>query len=136
MKLNYLDDSIIVDFFNSLLPDNYVIYKWGKASVKYDSVYKKTDYSIPVKFCRKHNGVVKRIDGDIYASCRVHNGVIVLDYMTLNVNPWQWEGEWDTYVIDVKFINYRDFETLKHAVSYDAKCLAKGCPTVTMEVQP
>lgn len=60
MKLNYLDDSIIVDFFNSLLPDN--------------------------------------------------------------------------YDIDVKFINYRDFDTMKRAVSYDAKCLAKGCPTVTMEV--
>ena len=135
MKLNYLDDSIIVDLFNSLLPDNYVIYKWGKANVKYDSVWKKTDYSIPVRFCRKHNGVMRRIDGDIFASVRVHNGIIELEWMTLNVDPLQWEGEWDTYDIDVKFINYRDFDTLKRAVSYDAKCLARGCPTVTMEVQ-
>ena len=78
---------------------------------------------------------MKRIDGDIFASVRVHNGIIELEWMTLNVDPLQWEGEWDTYDIDVKFINYRDFDTLKRAVSYDAKCLARGCPTVTMEVQ-
>lgn len=134
MKLNYLDDSIIVDFFNSLLPDNYVIYKTGNANVKHDSVWKKTDYFIPVRLCRKHNGVMRRIDGEIYASARVHNGVIELDYMTLSVEPFQWEGEYDNYYIDVKFINYRDIDTLKRAVSYDAKCLARGCPTVTMEV--
>lgn len=136
MKLNYLDDSIIVDFFNSLLPDNYVIYKTGNANVKYDSAWKKTDYFIPVRLCRKHKGVVRRIDGEIYASVRVHNGVIELDYMTLSIKPFQWEGEYDTYDIDVKFINYRDLDTLKRAVSYDVKCLVKGCPTVTIEVQP
>lgn len=135
VKLNYLDDSIIVDLFNSLLPDNYVIHKQGKASVQYDSVWKQTDYSIPVVFCRKHNGVMKRIDGTICASVRVHNGIIELENMTLNVDPYQWEGEWDTDEIYVKFINYRDVESLKRAVSYDAKCLAKGCPTVTIEVQ-
>lgn len=134
MKLNYLDDSIIVDFFNSLLPDNYVIYKTGNANVKHDSVWKKTDYFIPVRLCRKHNGVMRRIDGEIYASARVHNGVIELDCMTLSVEPFQWEGEYDNYYIDVKFINYRDIDTLKRAVSYDAKCLARGCPAVTIEV--
>lgn len=135
VKINYFDDSIIVDLFNSLLPDNYFIQKWGKASVKYDSVWKKTDYSIPVKFCRKHKGVMKRIDADIYASFRVHNGIIELERMTLNVDPYQWEGEWDTEDIDVHFAAYRDFDSLKRAVSYDAKCLIKGCPTVTLEVQ-
>ena len=135
MKLNYLDDSIIVDLFNSLLPDNYFIYKTANANVKYDSVWKKTEYFIPVRFCRKHKGVMKRIDGDIFASVRVHNGIIELEWMTLNVAPFQWEGEWDTMDIDAKFINYRDVDTLKRAVSYDAKCLAKGCPTVTIEVR-
>ena len=136
MKLNYLDDSIIVDLFNSLLPDNYFIYKTANANVKYDSVWNKTEYFIPVRFCRKHKGVMKRIDGDIFASARVNNGIIELEWMTLNVDPFQWEGEWDTYDIDVKFINYRDIDTMKRAVSYDAKCLAKGCPTVTIEVHP
>lgn len=134
MKMNYLDDSIIVDLFNSTLPDNYFIYKTANANVKYDSVWKKTEYFIPVRFCRKHKGVMKRIDGDIFASVRVHNGIIELEWMTLNVDPFQWEGEWDSWDIDVKFINYRDIDTLKRAVSYDAKCLAKGCPTVTIEV--
>ena len=134
MKMNYFDDSIIVDFFNSLLPDNYFIYKTANANVKHDSVWKKTEYFIPVRFCRKHNGVMRRIDGEIYASVRVHNGLIELDYMTLNVNQFQWECEYDNYDIDVKFINHRDIDTLKRAVSYDAKCLAKGCPTVTLEV--
>lgn len=134
MKLNYLDDSIIVDLFNSLLPDNYFIYKTASANVKYDSVWKKVEYFIPVRFCRKHKGVMKRIDGDIFASVRVHNGIIELEWMTLNVDPFQWEGEWDTSDIDAKFINYCDVDTLKHAVSYDAKCLAKGFPTVTVEV--
>lgn len=136
VKMNYLDDSIIVDLFNELLCDNYFIHKQGKASVKYDSVWKKTDYFIPVRFCRKHKGVMKRIDGTIYASVRVHNGIIELENMTLNVDPYQWEGEWDTDEIYVKFINYRDVESLKRAVSHDAKCLIKGAPTVTIEVQP
>ena len=134
MKLNYLDDSIIVDLFNSLLPDNYFIYKTANANVKYDSVWKKTEYFIPVRFCRKHKGVMRRIDGDIFASVRVYNGIIELEWMTLNVDPFQWEGEWDTTDIDAKFINYRDTDTLKCAVSCDAKCLAKGCPTVAIEV--
>lgn len=134
MKLNYLDDSIIVDLFNSLLPDNYVIYKTANATVKYDSVWKKTEYFIPVRFCRKHKGVMRRIDGDIFASVRVHNGIIELEWMTLNVDPFQWEGERGATYVDVKFIDYRDVDTLRHAVSYDAKCLAKGCPTVTIEV--
>lgn len=135
VKLNYLDDDIIVDLFNSLLPDNYFICKWGKANVRYDSVWEKTNYVIPVKFCRKHKGVMKRIDGDIYAPVRVHNGIIELENMTLNVDPYQWEGEWDTDELYVKFDWFRDVDSLKRAVSYDAKCLAKGCPTVTMEVQ-
>lgn len=135
VKLNYLDDSIIVDLFNSLLPDNYVIHKQGKASVKYDSVWKKTDYSIPVRFCRKHKSVMKRIDGSIYASVRVHNGIIELENMTLNVDSYQWEGDWDRVEVYVNFINFRDSDSLRRAVSYDAKCLAMGCPTVTIEVQ-
>ena len=135
VKLNYLDDSIIVDLFNSLLPDNYFIYKWGKANVKYDSVWKKTNYVIPVKFCRKHKGIMKRIDGDIYAQVRVHNGIIELERMMLSVDPYQWEGEWDIDDIDVIFIGFRDWDTLKRAMSYDAKCLAKGCPMVEMKVQ-
>lgn len=77
---------------------------------------------------------MRRIDGDIFASVRVHNGIIELEWMTLNVDPFQWEGEWGAMYVDVKFINYRDVDTLKRAVSYDAKCLAKGCPTVTVEV--
>jgi hypothetical protein len=28
-----------------------------------------------------------------------------------------------------------DVDSLKRAVSYDAKCLAKGCPTVILDVQ-
>lgn len=79
MKLNYLDDSIIVDLFNSLLPDNHFIYKTANVNVKYDSVWEKTEYFIPVRFCRKHKGVMKRIDGDIFASVRVHNGFIELE---------------------------------------------------------
>ena len=135
MKMNYLDSGIIIDLFNSLLSDNYVIYKTTNATVKYDSVWKKTEYFISVVFYMKHKGVMKRIDGNIYASVRVHNGIIELDYMTLNVDPYQLEGEWDTDEIYVKFGWFRDYDTLKRAVSYDAKCLAKGCPTVSMEVQ-
>lgn len=134
MKLNYLGDSIIVDWFNSLLPDNYFIYKTADAIVKYDTVRMKTEYFIPVRFCRKHNDVMRRIDCDIFASVRLYNGIIELERMMLSVDLLQWEGEWDITDIDVKFINYRDVDTLKRAVSYDAKCLARGCPTVTIEV--
>ena len=135
VKLDYLDDSIIVDLFNSLLPDNYFIQKWANASVKYDSVWKKTEYFIPVRFGRKHKGVVKRIDGDIYASVRVHNGIVELERMALNVDPFQWEGEWDTCDIDVYFIAFREWDELKRAVSHDAKWLAKGCPIVERRLQ-
>lgn len=135
VKLDYLSDEIVVDLFNSLLPDNYFIQKWGKGSVKYDSVWKKTEYFIPVRFCRKHNGVVKRIDGDIYAFVRVHNGIIELERMTLNIDPYQWEGEWDTYDIDVYFIAFREWDELKRVVSHKAKWLAKGCPIVERRLQ-
>lgn len=30
---------------------------------------------------------------------------------------------------------FAGFDELKRTVSYDAKCLAKGCPTVIMEVK-
>ena len=78
---------------------------------------------------------MKRIDGDIYASIRVHNGIVELEWMTLNVDPFQWEGEWDNEDIDVKFICFRDWDELKCAVSHDAKWLAKGCPIVERKVQ-
>lgn len=78
---------------------------------------------------------MKRIDGDICASVRVHDGIIELDHMTLSVDLYQWEGEWDSDNIDVSFIDFRDYETLKRVVSYDAKCLIKGCPTVILDVQ-
>lgn len=35
----------------------------------------------------------------------------------------------------VKFVEFRGFDELKRTVSYDAKCLAKGCPTVAMELK-
>lgn len=135
VKINYIAGDVIVDLFNSLLPDNYFIYQWGKANVKYDSVWKKTSYNIPVRFCMKHKGVMKRIDGGIYASIRVHNGIIELERMTLNIDPYQWEGEWDTCDIDVYFITFRDWDTLKRDVSKYAKWLARGCPIVEREVQ-
>lgn len=78
---------------------------------------------------------MKCIDGDIHASVCVNDGVIELNWMRLNVDLLQWEGDSDTLYIDVKFIYFCDFDTLKRAVSYDAKCLIKGCPTVTMEVE-
>lgn len=37
--------------------------------------------------------------------------------------------------LDVKFAEFRGFDELKRTVSYDAKCLANGCPTVIMEVK-
>jgi hypothetical protein len=55
--------------------------------------------------------------------------------MTLKIDLFQWEGERDNYDIEVKFTNYHDTDSLKRAVSYDAKCLAKGCPIVTIEVR-
>lgn len=55
--------------------------------------------------------------------------------MRLNVDLLQWVGESDTVYIDVKFSEFRDFDALKRAVSYDAKCLSKGCPTVTIGVK-
>lgn len=55
--------------------------------------------------------------------------------MTLKVDLFQWKGEWDNYDIEVNFTNYRDTDSLKRAVSYDAKCLAKGCLIVTMEAK-
>ena len=133
MKMNYFSDDNIVDLFNSLLPDNYFIYKTGFTDLR-SSLFGEPEYFIPVRFCRKHKGVMKCIDGDIHASVGIHDGVIELEWMRLDADLLQWAGESDTVCIDVKFIEFRDFDTLKRAVSYDAKCLAKGCPTVTMEV--
>lgn len=78
MKMNYFSDDNIVDLFNSLLPDNYFIYKTG-FTVLGSSLFDEPEYSIPVRFCRKHKGVMRRIDGTIRASARVHNGIIELD---------------------------------------------------------
>lgn len=135
MKMNYFSDENIVNLFNSLLPDNYFIYRTGFADVKHSLFFNEPEYFIPVRFCRKHKGVMKCIDGDIHASVCVNDGVIELNWMRLNVDLLQWEGDSDTVYIDVKFIEFRDFDTLKRAVSYDAKCLINGCPTVTMEVE-
>lgn len=135
MKMNYFNDNIIVDLFNSLLPDNYFIYITACAGVGCNSFSNELEYFIPVRFCRKHKGVMKCIDGDVHASVRFHDGVIELEWMRLNVDLLQWEGESDTVCIDVKFIEFRDFDTLKRTVSYDAKCLARGCPAVTMRVK-
>lgn len=130
MKMNYFSDDNIVDLFNSLLPDNYFIYKTGFTDLR-SSLFDEPEYSIPVIFCRKHKGVMKRIDGDINVSVCFNE----ISWMRLNVDLLQWEGESDTVCIDVKFNEFRDFDALKRAVSYDAKCLSKGCPTVTMKVK-
>lgn len=130
VKMNYFSDDNIVDLFNSLLPDNYFIYKTGFTDLR-SSLFDEPEYSIPVIFCRKHKGVMKRIDGDINVSVCFNE----LSWMRLNVDLLQWEGESDTVCIDVKFNEFRDFDALKRAVSYDAKCLSKGCPTVTMKVK-
>lgn len=135
MKMNYLNDNVIVNLFNGLLPDNYFIYPTSGRDVRDNSFSNELEWFIPVRFCRKHKGVMKDIDGDIHASLYIHNKSIELRWMTLNIDPFQWEGEGDPYDIDVKFTNYRDVDTLKRAVSYEAKCLAKGCPTVTMKVE-
>lgn len=131
MKMNYFSDENIVDLFNSLLPDNYFIYRTGFTDIKPSLFFNEPEYFIPVRFCRKHKGVMKRIDGDIHVSVHFNE----LSWMRLNVDLLQWKGESDTLCIDVEFTEFRDFDTLKRAVSYDAKCLAKGCPIVTMEAR-
>lgn len=130
MKMNYFSDDNIVDLFNSLLPDNYFIYKTGFTDVR-SSLFDEPEYFVPVIFCRKHKGVMKRIGGDIHVSVCFNE----LSWMRLNVDLLQWVGESDTVYIDVKFSEFRDFDALKRAVSYDAKCLSKGCPTVTIGVK-
>lgn len=130
MKMNYFSDDSIVDLFNSLLPDNYFIYRTGFIDLG-SSLFDEPEYSIPVIFCRKHKGVMKRIDGDIHVSVCFNE----LSWMRLNIDLLQWVGESDAVYIDVKFSEFRDFDTLKRAVSYDAKCLSKGCPTVTIGVK-
>lgn len=130
MKMNYFSGDNIVDLFNSLLPDNYFIYKTGFTDVR-SSLFDEPEYFVPVIFCRKHKGVMKRIDGDIHVSVCFNE----LSWMRLNVDLLQWVGESDTVYIDVKFSEFRDFDALKRAVSYDAKCLSKGCPTVTIGVK-
>lgn len=134
MKMDYFNDDNIVDLFDSLLPDNYFIYGTGFTDVM-SSLVGGPECSIPIRFCRKHKGVMKCVDGSIHASARVHNGIIELGCMRLNIDSFQWEGEGGLYDIDVEFTNYRDVDSLKHAVSYDAKCLVKGCPTVIMEAR-
>lgn len=136
VKLNYFSDNSIVDLFNSLLPDNYFIYRTSFTDVKCSLFSNEPEYFIPVRFCRKHKGVMKCIDGDIHAALvRIHGGVVELEWMRLNIDVLQWKGESDPLHLDVKFAEFRGFDELKHTVSYDAKCLAKGCPTVTMEMK-
>lgn len=136
VKLNYCSDNNIIDLFNSLLPDNYFIYRTGFSDVKCSLFSNEPEYFIPVRFCRKHKGVMKRIDGDIHAAfVRIHGEAVELEWMRLNIDVLQWKGRSDPLHLDVKFAEFRDFDKLKHTVSYDAKCLAKGCPTVTMEVK-
>lgn len=130
VKMDYFSDDNIVDLFNSLLPDNYFIHRTGFTDLR-SSLFGEPEYSIPVIFCRKHKGVMRRIDGDINVSVCFNE----LSWMRLNVDLLQWEGESDAVCIDVKFNEFRDFDELKRAVSYDAKCLSKGCPTVTMKVK-
>lgn len=79
---------------------------------------------------------MKCIDGDIHASfvC-IHDEVVELEWMGLNVDVLQWKGESDPLYLYVNFVEFRGFDELKRTVSYDAKCLARGCPTVTMEVK-
>lgn len=135
MKMNYFSEDNIVDLFNSLLPDNYFIDRTGSADIR-SSLFDEPEYFIPVRFCRKHKGVMKRIDGDIHASfVRIHDEIVEIEWMRLNVDVLQWKGESDPLHLDVKFVESRDFDALKRAVSYDAKCLSKGCPTVTIGVK-
>nr|DAD90374.1 MAG TPA: hypothetical protein [Podoviridae sp. ctcKt3] len=135
IKMDYFNDDNIVDLFNSLLPDNYFTYRTGLTDIR-GSLVGESECFIPVRFCRKHKGVMKCIDGDIHAAfVRIHGEVVELEWMRLNIDVLQWKGESDPLHLDVKFAEFRDFDKLKHTVSYDAKCLAKGCPTVTMEVK-
>jgi hypothetical protein len=134
IKMDYFNDDNIVDLFNSFLPDNYFTYRTGLTDIR-SSLGGESEYFIPVRFCMNHKGVTRSIDGTIHTSARVHNGIIELDWMTLKIDLFQWEGERDNYDIEVKFTNYHDTDSLKRAVSYDAKCLAKGCPIVTIEVR-
>lgn len=136
MKMNYyFNDNVIVNLFNSLLPDNYFIYPTAGRDVRDNSFSNELEWFIPVRFCRKHKGVMKYIDGVIHASLYIHSKSIELRWMSLNIDVMQYEGESDPMHLDVNFTEFRDFDSLKRAVSYDAKCLAKGCPTVTLEVQ-
>lgn len=136
MKMNYFSDDNIIYLFNSLLPDNYFIYRTGFTDVKCSLFSNEPEYFIPVRFCRKHKGVMKCIDGDIHASfVRIHDEVVELECMGLNIDVLQWKGESDPLHLYVNFVEFRGFDELKRTVSYDAKCLARGCPTVTMEVK-
>lgn len=55
MKMDYFNDDNIVDLFNSLLSDNYFIYRTGLTDVM-SSLVGEPEYSIPIRFCRKHKG--------------------------------------------------------------------------------
>lgn len=110
VKMNYFNDNNIVDLFNSLLPDNYFIYRSGSIDVKRSLFSNETEYFIPVSFCRKHKGVMKRIDGNIHAVfVRIYDDIVELEWMRLNIDVLQWEGESDPLHLDVKFAEFRDF---------------------------
>lgn len=55
IKMDYFSDDNIVDLFNGLLPDNYFIYRTGLTDIR-SSLVGEPEYSIPVRFCRKHKG--------------------------------------------------------------------------------
>lgn len=55
MKMDYFNDDNIVDLFNSLLPDNYFIYRTGLTDVM-SSLVGEPEYFIPIRFCRKYKG--------------------------------------------------------------------------------
>ena len=134
MKMNYFSDNNIIYLFNSLLPDNYFIYGTGFTEVKRSLVFIGQECFIPVRFCMKHKGDMKCIDGEVHVSfVRIHDEVVELEWMRLNIDVLQWKGESDPLHLDVKFAEFRGFDELKRAVSYDAKCLARGCPIVTMK---
>lgn len=135
MKMDYFNDDIIVNLFNSLLPDDCFIYITACAGVGCNSFSNELEYFIPVRFCRKCKGVMKCIDGDVHASVCLHDKYIELQWMRLYINVLQWRGESDPLHLDVEFVEFRDFDMLRRAVSHDARCLAKGCPIVTMGVK-
>lgn len=87
--------------------------------------------------CNSHACAIKAVEyyGDVHASVCLYNKFIELQWMRLNIDVLQWKGESDPLHLDVKFAEFRGFDELKRTVSYDAKCLAKGCPTVIMEVK-